>query len=84
MVSQPAAFRIILEQVGASFTMGRIMALPEPLVQQDPMRSTDRGLRRGLLAGGIVLALAAGGLLWASQGEGVFLAWLSAAVAGCM
>jgi len=60
------------------------MALPEPLAQQEDRRSTDRGLRRGLLAGGIVLALAAGGLLWASQGEGVFLAWLSAAVAGCM
>ena len=84
MVSQPTAFRIILKEVGASLTMGRIMALPEPLVQQGPVRSNDRLLRRGLLAGGVVLALAAGGLLWASQGEGVFLAWLSAVVAGCM
>jgi hypothetical protein len=64
--------------------MGQIMALPERLAQQDPMRSNDRLLRRGLLAAGVVLAFAAGGLLWASQGEGVFLAWISAAVAGCL
>jgi hypothetical protein len=59
------------------------MALPGPLLGQDRTGSDDRFLRRGLLAAGGLLALVAGGLLWASQGEAVFVAWLTAAVAGC-
>ncbi|MFC7396070.1 hypothetical protein ACFQU1_02525 [Chelatococcus sp. GCM10030263] len=59
------------------------MALPGPLLGEDRARSDDRLLRRGLIAAGGLLALVAGALLWASQGEAVFVAWLSAAVAGC-
>lgn len=63
------------------------MASPPTIAAQaEPAPGASPGMSRltiALLAGAAAMALAAGGLLWASQGEAVFVAWLTAAVAGC-
>lgn len=59
------------------------MASSEPAIGPTEAPSDNRGLTIGLSAAGVVVALAAGAMLWASQGDGVFLTWVTAAVAGC-
>ncbi|CAH1678014.1 conserved hypothetical protein [Hyphomicrobiales bacterium] len=59
------------------------MALSEPVSGPTETPSDSRRLIVGLSAAAAVLALFAGAMLWASQGDAVFVAWLTAAVAGC-
>lgn len=59
------------------------MASSEPVVGPTNASSDSRRLTIGLSMAGIAVALAAGVMLWASQGDGVFLTWVTAAIAGC-
>ncbi|WP_267210461.1 hypothetical protein [Chelatococcus asaccharovorans] len=59
------------------------MAPSEPVIGPTEALSDNRGLIIGLSAAGVIVALAAGAMLWASQGDGVFLTWVTAAIAGC-
>ena len=58
------------------------MASSEPVAGPTEALSVNRWLI-GLSAAGVLVALAAGAMLWASQGDGVFLTWITAAIAGC-
>ncbi|MBS7740913.1 MAG: hypothetical protein KF735_06140 [Chelatococcus sp.] len=59
------------------------MASSEPVAGPTETPSDSRRLIVGLSAVAAVLTLFAGVMLWASQGDGVFLAWITTAVAGC-
>ncbi|MBS7696742.1 MULTISPECIES: hypothetical protein [unclassified Chelatococcus] len=59
------------------------MASSESVTRTTATPSDNRRLVVALSAAAAVLTLFAGAMLWASQGDGVFVAWVTAAVAGC-